>query len=77
MRRPEDDKPEDIGGREAERLKDFLKRKLPPGMPPEELNPEFAGQEKVQKEKIDTGPEEESPPTKDSPEPNVDRSDDS
>jgi hypothetical protein len=63
MRRP-DEKPEDTGDREAERLKDFLKRKLPPGAPPEVLNPDYPGQEQE-----DTGTAEKSPPTKDPPKP--------
>jgi hypothetical protein len=43
--RPDDDKEAPPGGRAAERLKEFLERRLPPGHSPEELNPEAADDE--------------------------------
>jgi len=44
MRNREDETPEGADDKAAERLKDFLKRRLPPGLSPEELNPELAEQ---------------------------------
>ena len=57
MRNPEDDQPSPPGGRAAERLREFLEKRLPPGASPEELNPEVA-EEKRKKE----NEEESSPP---------------
>jgi hypothetical protein len=52
MRRPGDTEREPKGGRAAERLREFLKERLPPGASPEELNPEAA---KSKKENEDEG----------------------
>jgi len=43
--KPDDDEETPPGGRAAERLKEFLERRLPPGHSPEELNPEAAEDE--------------------------------
>ena len=42
MKRPGDNEPEPEGGRAAERLREFLKERLPAGASPEELNAEIA-----------------------------------
>lgn len=42
MRRPGDNEPEPEGGRAAERLREFLQKRLPAGASPEELNAEIA-----------------------------------
>lgn len=42
MRRAGDNEPEPEGGRAAERLREFLKERLPEGASPEELNAEIA-----------------------------------
>jgi hypothetical protein len=42
MRRRGQDEPEPEGERAAERLREFLKKRLPPGASPEELNAEIA-----------------------------------
>jgi hypothetical protein len=44
MRNPKHEGMEEADDKAAERLKDFLKRRLPPGVSPEELNPELAEQ---------------------------------
>jgi len=51
MRRPGDSKPEPEGGRAAERLRDFLSKRLPPGGSPEDLNPERAKEAKQAEER--------------------------
>jgi len=42
MERPGDNEPEPEGGRAAERLREFLRERLPAGASPEELNAEIA-----------------------------------
>jgi hypothetical protein len=42
MQRPSDNEPEPTGGRAAERLREFLARRLPPGASPDEINAEIA-----------------------------------
>jgi hypothetical protein len=42
MRQPADGESEPEGGRAAERLREFLEKRLPPGAPVEELNEEIA-----------------------------------
>jgi hypothetical protein len=39
MRKPGDDKQPPPGGRAAERLREFLRARLPPGSSPDEVNP--------------------------------------
>jgi len=43
MKKPGDETPDPPGGRAAERLREFLDQRLPPGASPEDLNPEIAG----------------------------------
>ncbi len=50
MRRPGDDGPEPEGGRAAERLREFLAKRLPPGASVEELNAEIARWKKEHEE---------------------------
>ena len=56
MRNPEDDQPTPPGGRAAERLKEFLERRLPPGASPEELNPEIAEKKQEEEKQDEVGP---------------------
>lgn len=48
--KPDDNKETPPGGRAAERLKEFLERRLPPGHSPEELNPEAAENEEPEED---------------------------
>jgi hypothetical protein len=41
MRKQPEDAPSAPGGHAAERLREFLRERLPAGAPPEELNPEL------------------------------------
>jgi hypothetical protein len=50
MKRPGDKEAEPEGGRAAERLREFLKERLPQGASPEELNPEAAKWKKENEE---------------------------
>ena len=50
MRRPGDDEPEPEGGWAAERLREFLAKRLPPGASVEELNAEIAPWKKEHEE---------------------------
>jgi hypothetical protein len=54
MRRPGDTEAEPEGGRAAERLREFLKKRLPPGASPEELNAEIAKWKKENEGEDDT-----------------------
>jgi hypothetical protein len=42
MKKPGDETPDPPGGRAAERLREFLEKRLPPGATPDDLNPEIA-----------------------------------
>ncbi len=42
MKKPGDDTPDPPGGRAAERLREFLEKRLPPGATPDDLNPDIA-----------------------------------
>ena len=53
MERPGDPEPEAKGGRAAERLREFLKERLPEGGSPEELNPEAAKPKKDKEDEDD------------------------
>jgi len=57
MQRPDDDEPEQPGGHAARRLEDFLRGRLPPGVSPEQLNPELA-----KKKKDESGPQGDDAP---------------
>jgi hypothetical protein len=57
MGESEDDSPEKPGGRAARRLEDFLKRRLPPGVSAEELNPELAEKNKDKRDPPNKGSE--------------------
>ena len=57
MRKKGEDSPLVPGGHAAERLREFLRERLPPGAPPDELNPELARDKKNNKDKA-RGPEE-------------------
>ena len=46
MRKKGEDSPSVPGGHAAERLREFLRERLPPGAPPDELNPELAKNKK-------------------------------
>ena len=56
MRQPADDESEPEGGRAAERLREFLAKRLPPGASVEELNAEIA---KLKKENAERSQSEE------------------
>lgn len=58
-KKADDDKEPPAGGRAAERLKEFLERRLPPGHSPEELNPDAAEDQETEagtEEKSDAKP---------------------
>jgi hypothetical protein len=61
MRKQAEDAPSVPGGHAAERLREFLRGRLPPGTSPEELNPEFIEKPKHK----DRGPEEKEAEEKD------------
>jgi hypothetical protein len=46
MRKKGEDSPSVPGGHAAERLREFLRERLPPGASPDELNPELAKNKK-------------------------------
>jgi hypothetical protein len=62
MRGPHDEKAEEEGGRAAERLREFLAKRLPPGASAEEINAEIS---KWEKENEGPGSEETNETNKD------------
>lgn len=60
MKKPGDETPDPPGGRAAERLREFLEKRLPPGATPEDLNPEIADDEADAGDASDDAPQ--SPP---------------
>jgi hypothetical protein len=61
MRRPAGDEPEPEGGRAAERLREFLAKRLPPGASPEELNAEIAKWKNEERSRSETDQDASSP----------------
>ena len=57
MKRPNENEPEPKGGRAAERLREFLKERLPEGVSPEELNPEAEKRKKKNEEEAGCEPD--------------------
>ena len=69
MRNPKDKAAEEADDKTAERLKDFLKRRLPPGVSHEEVNPALPEHE------TNTDRDEEHPAANDDRNPSAGKSD--
>jgi hypothetical protein len=70
MNRPGDKEPEPSGGRAAERLKEFLRQRLPPDASPEEIQAESERLEKEEAERSQSPTHAEPPPQP--PDPDID-----
>jgi len=64
MKRPDDKEPEAAGGRAAERLREFLRQRLPPEASAEEVQAEAERltKEETERSQNQTKPEMEPPP---------------
>jgi len=64
MKRPGDNEPDPVGGRAAERLREFLRERLPEGMSPDEANPhiDHLTAETPKRSELETEPDNATPP---------------
>ena len=62
MKRPGDNEPEPPGGRAAERLREFLRQRLPPNASPEEIRAEAERLAKEETERSKSRPNTEADP---------------
>jgi hypothetical protein len=64
VKRPGENKPDPVGGRAAERLREFLRERLPEGMSPEEINPQAEQRisETQTRSELENQPEKATPP---------------